>query len=135
MNRGSPIVTVSTEEAATSNFKHHTDLMRRYCLALDLKNDPKLIREYEAHHRAVWPEIVESIHSSGIESMEIYRVQNRLFMIMEVNDQFSFEAKGKADAANEKVQKWEQLMWKYQEAMPGAKPGEKWMLMEKIFQL
>jgi len=58
-----------------------------------------------------------------------------LFMIMEVNDQFSFEAKGKADAANEKVQKWEQLMWKYQEAMPGAKPGEKWMLMEKIFQL
>jgi len=78
---------------------------------------------------------VESIHSSGIKSMEIYRVQNRLFMIMEVNDQFSFEAKGKADAANEKVQEWEQLMWKYQEAMPGAKPGEKWMLMEKIFQL
>ena len=109
--------------------------MRRYCLALDLKNDPKLIREYEAHHRTVWPEITESIHSSGIESMEIYRVQNRLFMIMEVNDQFSFEAKGKADAMNEKVQQWEQLMWKYQEAMPGAKPGEKWMLMEKIFQL
>ena len=109
--------------------------MPRYCLALDLKNDPQLIKEYEEHHRAVWPDIIKSIRSSGIESMEIYRVQNRLFMIMEVNDQFSFEAKGKADAANEKVQQWEQLMWKYQEAMPGSKPGEKWMLMEKIFQL
>ena len=109
--------------------------MPRFCLALDLKNDPQLIKEYEAHHRAVWPEIVESIQSSGIESMEIYRVQNRLFMIMEVNDQFSFEAKGTADAANEKVQQWEELMWKYQQALPGSKPGEKWMLMEKIFQL
>jgi L-rhamnose mutarotase len=100
-----------------------------------LKNDPKLISEYEAHHRAVWPEIMKSIQSAGIESMEIYRVQNRLFMIMDVNDQFSFEKKGKADAANEKVQEWEQLMWKYQQALPGAKRGEKWMLMEKIFQL
>ena len=109
--------------------------MRRYCLALDLKNDPKLIREYEAHHRAVWPEIVESIHSSGIKSMEIYRVQNRLFMIMEVNETFSFEAKNKADKEDPKVQEWEALMWKFQQALPFAKPGEKWMLMNKIFEL
>lgn len=109
--------------------------MKRYCLALDLKDDPVLIAEYEAHHRAVWPEILSSIRDSGIEKMEIYRVQNRLFMIMEVNDTFSFEAKGKADATNEVVQEWEQLMWKYQQSLPGAKPGEKWMLMEKIFSL
>ena len=56
-------------------------------------------------------------------------------MIMEVNEHFSFEKKGRADAANQIVQEWEQLMWKYQQQMPGAKPGEKWMLMEKIFQL
>jgi L-rhamnose mutarotase len=109
--------------------------MKRYCLALDLIDDPTLIAEYEAHHRAVWPEIMSSIRDSGIEKMEIYRVQNRLFMIMEVNDTFSFEAKGKADVSNETVQQWEQLMWKYQQSLPGAKPGEKWMLMEKIFSL
>jgi L-rhamnose mutarotase len=33
------------------------------------------------------------------------------------------------------VQEWEQLMWKYQQALPGSKPGEKWRLMEKIFDL
>jgi len=109
--------------------------MRRYTLALDLKDDPKLIAEYEAHHRKVWPEIIKSIKDSGIQHMEIYRVGNRLFMIMEVNDSFSFEKKSNADASNPKVQEWEKLMWTYQQALPGSKPGEKWVLMEKIFDL
>ena len=100
-----------------------------------LKNDPELIREYEGYHREVWPEIKESIHSSGIVDMEIYRYGNRLFMIMEVNPEFSFEQKGAMDAGNEKVQEWERLMWTYQQPLPWAKPGEKWMPMEKIFSL
>lgn len=109
--------------------------MKRYCLALDLKNDEALIAEYEAYHRDVWPAILESIRAAGIEQMEIHRVNNRLFMIMEVNDDFSFEKKAAVDASNEKVQQWEELMWKYQQALPLSKPGEKWMLMQKIFSL
>ena len=109
--------------------------MRRYCLALDLKDDASLIAEYEEHHRNVWPEIIASIKDSGIEQMEIYRAGNRLFMIMETNDSFNFEKKAKADATNNKVQEWEKLMWKYQRALPAANPGEKWVLMEKIFEI
>jgi L-rhamnose mutarotase len=109
--------------------------MERYCLALDLKNDPVLIAEYEAYHREVWPEIKKSITDSGIEHMEIYRIMNRLFMIMEVSDSFSGEKKDAADAANPKVQEWEALMWKYQQALPVAKPGEKWIKMDRIFSL
>lgn len=109
--------------------------MKRYCLALDLKDDEQLIKEYEQHHDNIWPEIVESIKGSGIEQMQIYRVGNRLFMIMETKDSFSFAEKAAADAANTKVQEWETLMWKYQQAMPGGKPGEKWVLMDKIFSL
>jgi L-rhamnose mutarotase len=107
----------------------------RYCLALDLKNDPTLIAEYEAYHQKVWPEVEASIKNSGILGMQIYRTGNRLFMIMETNESFSFDAKTRADAANSKVQEWETLMWKYQQALPGAQPGEKWKLMEKIFEL
>jgi L-rhamnose mutarotase len=110
-------------------------LLKRYCFALDLKNDPELIAEYEAHHRKVWPEILQSIKSAGIEVLEIYRIENRLFMIMEVNDTFSFERKKMMDEANEVVQQWEQLMWNYQQALPSAKLGEKWLLMEKLFEL
>jgi L-rhamnose mutarotase len=109
--------------------------LKRYCLALDLKEDPKLIAEYREHHRNVWPEVKASILSSGIEEMNLYLSGSRLFMIMEVNDAFSFEAKAAADAANEKVQQWESLMWKYQLALPLARPGEKWILMEHIFCL
>jgi L-rhamnose mutarotase len=104
--------------------------MARYCLALDLKDEPQLIAEYEKYHESIWPEIHESI-----TGLEIYRCFNRLFMIMETGAGFSFDKKGAADAANPKVQEWEDLMWKYQQALPGAKPGEKWVLMNKIFDL
>ena len=109
--------------------------MKTYCLALDLKNDEKLIAEYEAYHRAVWPEILDSITSSGIESMKIYRTGNRLFMIINASDNFSFEEKGKADASNPKVQDWETLMDTFQQRLPWATNGEKWVLMEEIFSL
>ncbi len=109
--------------------------MKRYVMALDLVDDPQLIMEYEDYHREVWPEIKRSILDAGILQMEIYRFENRLFMNMEVGEDFSFEKKSAMDAANEKVQEWEQLMWKYQAAIPGAKPGEKWVMMTKIFEL
>lgn len=107
----------------------------KYCLALDLKNDETLIAEYEKQHQAVWPEIVDSIKDSRIIKLEIYRVFNRLFMIMETEESFSFDKKNAMDSANPKVQEWEDLMWKYQQALPEAKPGEKWVLMNKIFEL
>jgi L-rhamnose mutarotase len=110
-------------------------MTRRYCLALDLKSDPKLIAEYCKYHEKIWPEIADSIRHAGIENMEIYRFGTRLFMIMEVDESFSFEAKAKVDRENPKVQEWEQLMWRFQQALPGAKPGEKWMQMERIFKL
>jgi L-rhamnose mutarotase len=110
-------------------------MKRRYCLTLDLKDDAKLIAEYKRYHEHVWPEIVQSIKGSGIDDMEIYLLGTRMFMIIEVGDDFSFETKAEADRTNPKVQEWEQLMWKYQQALPQAKPGEKWMLMERVFKL
>jgi len=107
--------------------------LSRYCFALDLQDDPQMISKYEQYHKDVWPEILESIHDSGIHSMEIYRVENRLFMIVEADEQFSLEAKSELDAKNDKVQQWEGLMWKYQQAIPNSKEGEKWRLMDRIF--
>jgi L-rhamnose mutarotase len=104
-------------------------------MALDLKDDATLIEEYKEYHRAVWPEIKDSIVSSGIVDMQIYLAGNRLFMIVEAEEGFSFEAKAAADAGNSIVQRWEELMWTFQQALPQAKPGEKWIPMERIFSL
>lgn len=40
-----------------------------------------------------------------------------------------------ADQANPKVREWEELMWKFQSPLPQARAGEKWLLMEKIYEL
>jgi len=109
--------------------------LKRHCFALDLINDQELISEYKKHHENVWPEIVASIKNAGIETLDIYLVGNRLFMIMEVNASFSFEKKVLSDQTNPKVQEWESLMWNYQKSLPVSKPGEKWLLMEKIYDL
>lgn len=108
---------------------------QQFYLALDLKDDPGLIREYKEYHRRIWPEIADSIKEAGIIRLDIYCTGNRLFMILEADEEFSFERKSAKDAANPKVQEWENLMWKFQQALPWAKPGEKWVLMEKIFEL
>jgi L-rhamnose mutarotase len=111
--------------------------MKRYSLALDLVDDPALIAEYEQWHKAGsgWPEITKSIKDAGIIDMQIYRYGNHLFMIMDVNETFDFERKAAMDAENPKVQEWETLMWRFQQPLNGAKPGEKWVIMDRIFQL
>jgi len=109
--------------------------MRKFCLTLNLKDDPQLIEQYIEYHKNVWPEVLSSIRSSGINQMEIYCLGDRLFMIIEVDNDFSFEKKNALDHSNQKVQDWETLMWKFQQRLPGSQPGEKWMVMDKIFTL
>ncbi|MHA7129610.1 L-rhamnose mutarotase [Algoriphagus namhaensis] len=109
--------------------------MKKYCLALDLIDDPKSIQAYEQHHATenMRPAILAHDRACGITSMEIYRTGDRLFMIMETEDDFSFEAKAKKDAENPLLVEWEKLMWTYQKPLLWAKPGQKWVLMHKIF--
>ena len=111
--------------------------MKRFCFALDLKDDEKLIAEYEHWHKKEtgWPEIKKSILDARVLDMEIYRTGNRLFMIMDVADGFSLTEKAAMDSTNPKVREWEELMSKFQQPLPWAKEGEKWVEMEKIFHL
>ena len=110
--------------------------MRLYYV-LDLKDDPASIAEYERWHRPenVWPEIVDSIRAAGVHDLDIFRAGNRLVLVLDVADDYSAERKAASDAANPRVQEWETLMWKFQQALPFAKPGEKWVAMQPIFSL
>ena len=110
-------------------------MTRRWCLALDLQDDPVLIAEYSRLHREVWPEIATSIREAGIVGMEIWRTGNRLTMVMETDERFDPAAKAAADAANPRVAEWESLMWRFQQPLPWAAAGQKWVPMEQIFEL
>lgn len=109
--------------------------MPRYCLTLDLKNDETAIAEYKRYHVKIWPEVKQSLFDAGIEEMEIYLGGTRLFMIMDTSDAFSLSAKAAADAANAKVQEWETLMADFQQELPQSTPNQKWVVMEKVFDL
>lgn len=110
-------------------------MTHRYCLTLDLKDDPQLIAEYRRYHEAVWPEVTDCLRETGIVDMELYLLGTRLIMVLEVDQKFSFENKARIERGNSKVQEWEKLMWKFQRAVPQANPGEKWALMERVFKL
>jgi L-rhamnose mutarotase len=107
--------------------------MKYYCLTLQLRDDPELIAEYEAHHQHVWPSVLRSLQDAGILSMQIYRIETRLFMSITTTDDFSFEKKSMMDNANPEVMQWEALMAKYQYALPGTNLAEKWQPMDKVF--
>ena len=107
-----------------------------YGLALDLKDDPKLIARYEAFHREVWPDVIRHIREHGVTGMEIYRLGTRLFMIMETDDAI-YDADRMAQAAldDPAVQRWETLMWEFQAPTSWTPDGKKWVRMERIFEL
>ena len=106
-------------------------------LCCDLKNDPALIARYREYHAPgnAWPEITESIRSAGITDMQIFLAGNRLFMVMETDETFDPAAKAAADAANPKVREWEELMDTFQQRLPFAEDGVKWVEMDRIFKL
>ena len=110
-------------------------MTNRICMALDLIDDPEMIQQYDRYHQEVWPEVLDSIRQSGIEVMEIYRTGNRLFMIMEVNDSFDLEKKAQFDTENPKVLEWERLMSTLQQPLRWAQPNQKWVPMQKIFEM
>lgn len=109
----------------------------RYCFSCDLKDDPALMEKYKAYHAPEhhWPAIAQSIRDAGVVDMEIYLVGNRMFMVMEVDETFSFARKEQMDAENPRVQEWETLMSTFQQRLPWAKEGEKWMPTELIYKL
>jgi L-rhamnose mutarotase len=111
--------------------------MARLYFALDLNDNPESIAEYERWHQPdqIWPDVLETLRSSGIEEAEIFRTHNRLVLVLDVAPNFSLDEKAAADAVNERVIAWETMMWKYQKALPWARPGEKWIPMRRIFSL
>lgn len=110
-------------------------MTRRYCQALDLADDPALIEEYQRYHREIWPEITAHLRCYGIADMEIYRLGNRLMMVMETTEDFDSGLFERRSLEDPKVCEWEALMWKYQRPTPWTPAGAKWVEMEKIFSL
>lgn len=109
-------------------------MTRRLCFALDLVDDAALIAEYDALHAPGTgrPGVIADIRATGFADMEIWRTGNRCVMIATVTHDFPRPRGAEAQA---EVDRWEARMWRYQQALPHAEPGEKWVAMTRIFAL
>jgi L-rhamnose mutarotase len=109
--------------------------MPRLYFALDLKDDVALIAEYERWHRpeCIWPEVLAALSAAGVTELEILRCGNRLMMVMDVPP--GFVTADPAAAATGRLAQWEELMWRFQQALPFAEPAQKWVPMQRIFSL
>jgi L-rhamnose mutarotase len=111
--------------------------MKRFCLSLDLKDDPALVEEYKRWHQPehIWPEIPTGIRAVGITEMEIYLLGTRLFMIIEASEEFDFNRQMELLATLPHQKEWEAFVSRFQQSEPDSTSSEKWKLMERIFKL
>ena len=107
--------------------------MKRYCQTLTLVDDPELVSKYVEAHSHVWPEVIAGQHEVGILSMEIYRSDRTLFMIMDTVDSFDFERDMARLAGLPRQAEWEAYVSQFQGCSADASSADKWQMMEKIF--
>lgn len=111
--------------------------VKRYCQTMDLKNEPALIKEYRNRHSEenAWKEILDGIRAVGILEMEIYVLDNRLFMIVETPLDFDWDSAMAKLATLPRQQEWEEYMAMFQDCDATATSDEKWKMMERMFHL
>jgi L-rhamnose mutarotase len=111
--------------------------VKRYCQTMDLKNEPALIKEYRNRHSEdnAWKEILDGIRAVGILEMEIYILDNRLFMIVETPLDFDWDSAMTKLATLPRQQEWEEYMAMFQDCDATATSDEKWKMMERMFHL
>ena len=109
--------------------------MARLCFTLDLVNDARLIEAYERHHEPgnVWNDIVEDIRQEGFLEMQIWRCDDRLFMVAETAEDFPRGKRG--PLMTEIHERWQAAMDRYQVRLPDTPAGVKWKELHIVFDL
>ena len=110
--------------------------MKSLAMTLDLVDDPEVIAKYKAYHREVWPEVISGLRSIGVARMKIFLLGTRMFMYLEVPDDFdpADDFQSYADSSP-RAKEWDELMRNFQSQVPEARDGEWWAGMEEVFDI
>jgi len=78
--------------------------------------------EYDVAHRNVWPVLLTKVKEVGISNYSIYRREQDLFLVMQIDN---FDAAWRALDEDPSNQRWQKEMALLFEPVPGVKLGEK----------
>lgn len=109
--------------------------MKGFGMTLLLQDDADKIDRYKAHHRAVWPAVTSRLRALGIDHMEIFLSERRMFMHFTAPDDFDPARDFATLLEDPEYRRWDELMRTLQEQAPEAEPGEWWHVMEEVFDL
>jgi L-rhamnose mutarotase len=87
---------------------------------------------YDEAHRHVWPALLAKLKEVGISHYSIFRRQQDLFLVMQVNN---FDAAWRALDRDPTNLKWQERMSELFEPVPGLEPGEKFAMLKEVFYL
>lgn len=100
--------------------------------AFTLKLKPGKEAEYEAAHRAVWPEMLELLKSVGIREYSIFRRGQLLVLVLECAD---FEAAWSQLDQHPVNQRWQEFMAPLFDENEALRPGERFPMLDEVFFL
>lgn len=104
--------------------------MRRYCLLARIK--PERAAEYRSRHAAVWPEMLQALHSAGWRSYSLFLAPDGLLVgYVESED---LDAAQRAMAATAVNARWQAEMAEFFVA-DGARPDEQFTRLDEVFNL
>ncbi|MCM1078418.1 MAG: L-rhamnose mutarotase [Bacteroidales bacterium] len=117
--------------------KNYGKLIKRYVQTMDLKDDEELIRRYcEAHDEIhARPEVLAGMREVGILEMELYRLGNRVIMIVDAPEDFDWTAAMTHLATLPGQEDWETFVSQFQQCNPTDTSDQKWKMMERIFRI
>lgn len=105
-------------------------------LSANLVKSPALQKEYLDYHTTQfekWPEVSQGFCRAEFQSLVMFRDERQLMLIISIPKGKTLdELNSKTVENNPKVEQWNSIMKKYQEALNDAKPGEIWSLFKPI---
>jgi len=106
--------------------------MKRVGFLLKVRSDK--LEEYKAHHKHVWPEMLDALRRTGWHNYSLFvRDDGLLFGYFETPE--SFEA-ALAGMATEQVNaRWQEFMAPYFENLSGAHADESMLELPEVFHL
>jgi hypothetical protein len=124
-----------------SKTKHCTDktVVKEWdhiLLTANLVADPKMQQEYLDYHATQfekWPELSRGFCNADFQQLLIFRNGRQLILVISIPKGESLDKLNpRTTENNPRVNEWNKLMGKYQEGLPGAGAGVKWVFLERI---
>ena len=104
--------------------------MPRYAFQLRIKADA--VEEYEQEHQRVWPEMLAKLKEVGISEYSIFRRGQELFLCLRADD---FDKAWDALDRDPVNLRWQELMSRLFEPVPGKLATERFAMMKEVFYL